>query len=140
VSAVTHAFFDRRWPVRWLLEHIGSKGFAELKAAGMDGMYLSDQALHQSCGGRRPRTPSRPPGVGKATAVRRAQPGAAVGSGRSTLWFRAVTSEGSAAHDQATSVPGPAHSRYTPRGPLFLFRVGSRREPVTAGATTVLTR
>ncbi|MEV0580816.1 hypothetical protein [Streptomyces sp. NPDC050392] len=48
VSAVTHAFFDRRWPVRWLLEHIGSKGFAELKAAGMNGLYLTDQALHQT--------------------------------------------------------------------------------------------
>ncbi|MFF3918467.1 hypothetical protein ACFYZB_34330 [Streptomyces sp. NPDC001852] len=32
---MTRAFFDRRWPVRWLLEHIGSKGFAELTAAGM---------------------------------------------------------------------------------------------------------
>ncbi len=48
VSAVTHAFFDRRWPVRWLLEHCGSKGFAELKAGGMNGMYLTDQALHQT--------------------------------------------------------------------------------------------
>ncbi|MFF7022249.1 hypothetical protein ACFY97_14680 [Streptomyces klenkii] len=48
VSAVTHAFFDRRWPVRWLLEHVGSKGFAELKAAGMNGIYLTDQALHQT--------------------------------------------------------------------------------------------
>ncbi|MEU9015669.1 hypothetical protein AB0D12_39545 [Streptomyces sp. NPDC048479] len=48
VSAVTHAFFDRRWPVRWLLEHIGSKGFTELKAGGMNGMYLTDQALHQA--------------------------------------------------------------------------------------------
>ncbi|MFD6132987.1 hypothetical protein ACFWC2_29180 [Streptomyces diastaticus] len=48
LSAVTHGFFDRRWPVRWLLEHIGSKGFAELKAAGMNGMYLTDQALHQT--------------------------------------------------------------------------------------------
>lgn len=48
VSAVTHAFFDRRWPVGWLLEHIGSKGFAELKAAGMNGMYLTDQALQQT--------------------------------------------------------------------------------------------
>ncbi|MEU4506780.1 DUF3307 domain-containing protein [Streptomyces sp. NPDC024089] len=48
VSVVTHAFFDRRWPVRWLLEHIGSKGFADLKAAGMNGMYLTDQALHQT--------------------------------------------------------------------------------------------
>ncbi|MFJ4676961.1 DUF3307 domain-containing protein [Kitasatospora sp. NPDC088783] len=48
VSMVTHAFFDRRWPVRWLLEHIGSKQFAQLKTAGMDGMYLADQALHQT--------------------------------------------------------------------------------------------
>ncbi|MEU6934418.1 hypothetical protein AB0A05_35425 [Streptomyces sp. NPDC046374] len=48
VSAVTHAFCDRRWPVRWLLEHVGSKGFADLKAAGMNGMYLTDQALHQT--------------------------------------------------------------------------------------------
>ncbi|MDJ0467116.1 hypothetical protein [Streptomyces sp. H27-C3] len=48
VSAVTHAFFDRRWPVRWLLQHTGSPDFAELKAAGMNGMYLTDQALHQT--------------------------------------------------------------------------------------------
>ncbi|MFI6143758.1 hypothetical protein ACIBCC_36915 [Streptomyces griseus] len=48
LSAVTHAFFDRRWPVRWLLERIGSKGFAELRAAGMNGMYLADQALHRT--------------------------------------------------------------------------------------------
>jgi hypothetical protein len=48
VSIVTHAFFDRRWPVRWFLEHIGSKGFTELKAAGMNGMYLTDQVLHQT--------------------------------------------------------------------------------------------
>lgn len=26
VSAVTHAFFDRRWPVWWFLEHVGSTG------------------------------------------------------------------------------------------------------------------
>ncbi|MEV3970213.1 hypothetical protein AB0K68_19010 [Streptomyces sp. NPDC050698] len=45
---MTHAFFDRRWPVRWLLGHIGSKGFAELKAAGMNGTYLTDQALHHT--------------------------------------------------------------------------------------------
>jgi hypothetical protein len=31
-----------------LREHAGSKGFAELKAAGMNGMYLTDQALHQT--------------------------------------------------------------------------------------------
>jgi hypothetical protein len=48
VSAITHAFFDRRWPVRWLLEQCGSKGFAELQAGGMNGMYLTDQALHQT--------------------------------------------------------------------------------------------
>ncbi|MDX3524310.1 hypothetical protein [Streptomyces scabiei] len=42
VSAVTHAFFDGRWPVRWLLEPVGSTGFAELKAAGMNGIYLTD--------------------------------------------------------------------------------------------------
>ncbi|MFF2641747.1 hypothetical protein ACFVUB_18075 [Streptomyces niveus] len=48
VSIVTHAFFGRRSPVRWLLEHIGSKGFAELKAAGMNSVYLTDQAWHQT--------------------------------------------------------------------------------------------
>ncbi|MEU1487174.1 DUF3307 domain-containing protein [Streptomyces sp. NPDC005752] len=48
VSIVTHAFFDRRWPVRWILEHVGSKGFAELKTVGTNGMYLTDQALHQT--------------------------------------------------------------------------------------------
>ncbi|MFI1361814.1 hypothetical protein [Streptomyces griseochromogenes] len=48
VSVVTHAFFDRRWPVRWLLQHTGSPAFAELRAAGMNGMYLTDQALHQT--------------------------------------------------------------------------------------------
>lgn len=47
VSAATHAFFDRRWPVRWLLQHTGSPGFADLMAAGLNGMYLADQALHQ---------------------------------------------------------------------------------------------
>lgn len=45
---MTHAFFDRRWPVRWLLQHTGSPDFAELRAAGMNGMYLTDQALHQT--------------------------------------------------------------------------------------------
>ncbi|MFD8801556.1 hypothetical protein [Streptomyces atroolivaceus] len=48
VSAVTHALFDRRWPVRWLLQHTGSPDFAELRAAGMNGMYVTDQALHQT--------------------------------------------------------------------------------------------
>ncbi|MEV7142910.1 hypothetical protein [Streptomyces tauricus] len=31
-----------------LLEQVGSKGFAQLRAAGMNGMYLTDQALHQT--------------------------------------------------------------------------------------------
>ncbi|PAU47543.1 hypothetical protein CK936_18100 [Streptomyces albireticuli] len=48
VSVSTHAFFDRRWPVRWILEHSGSANFAQLKTAGMNGMYLADQALHQT--------------------------------------------------------------------------------------------
>ncbi|WP_331727227.1 DUF3307 domain-containing protein (plasmid) [Kitasatospora sp. NBC_00374] len=48
LSAVTHAFFDRRWPVRWVLEHTGSPGFAKLQAAGLNGLYLADQALHQT--------------------------------------------------------------------------------------------
>ncbi|WP_331759893.1 hypothetical protein [Streptomyces anulatus] len=31
-----------------LLQHTGSPGFAELRTAGMNGMYLTDQALHQT--------------------------------------------------------------------------------------------
>lgn len=31
-----------------LLQHVGASGFAELRAAGMNGMYLTDQALHQT--------------------------------------------------------------------------------------------
>ncbi len=42
VSGVTHAFIDRRWPVRWLLRHTGSPGFAEQ----MWGVIAVDQALH----------------------------------------------------------------------------------------------
>lgn len=45
-SAGTHALLDRRWPVRWLLEHTGKKGFARLNAGGLNGMYAADQALH----------------------------------------------------------------------------------------------
>ncbi|MFI5736137.1 hypothetical protein ACIA49_38845 [Kribbella sp. NPDC051587] len=48
VSAVTHAFLDRRWPVRWLLQHTGKRNFAELREGGLNGMYLADQALHQT--------------------------------------------------------------------------------------------
>lgn len=48
VSAATHAFLDRRWPVRWLLQHTGKRDFAELRDGGLNGMYLADQALHQT--------------------------------------------------------------------------------------------
>ena len=49
LSAVTHAFLDRRWPVRWLLEHTRSKPFARMAGRGINGMYLADQALHYAC-------------------------------------------------------------------------------------------
>ncbi|MFH9355527.1 hypothetical protein [Kitasatospora sp. NPDC017646] len=45
-SAATHALLDRRWSVRWLLQRTGSPAFAELRTAGLNGMYLADQALH----------------------------------------------------------------------------------------------
>ncbi|MBO1417771.1 hypothetical protein [Streptomyces sp. FH025] len=45
-SAASHAILDRRWPVRWLLQHTGSPDFANLRTAGLNGMYLADQALH----------------------------------------------------------------------------------------------
>lgn len=48
-SIVTHGFIDRRWPVRWLLEHTGSREFAALNSGGMNGMYLADQSLHVGC-------------------------------------------------------------------------------------------
>ncbi len=48
-SAITHALLDRRWPVRWLLEHTGSKPFARMAGHGINGMYLADQALHYAC-------------------------------------------------------------------------------------------
>ena len=44
-SAVTHAFLDRRWPVRAILRATGSAPFAETA----QGMYLADQALHYGC-------------------------------------------------------------------------------------------
>jgi hypothetical protein len=31
-----------------MIRRTGPKGFAELKAAGMNGIYLTDQALHQT--------------------------------------------------------------------------------------------
>jgi hypothetical protein len=48
-SAVTHAFLDRRWPVRAILRATGSAPFAELKSGGMNGLYLADQGLHVAC-------------------------------------------------------------------------------------------
>lgn len=44
VSLVTHAFIDRRWPVRWLLSHTGSAAFADTTW----GIFVADQALHLS--------------------------------------------------------------------------------------------
>lgn len=49
VSVATHAILDRRWPVRWLLEHTGSAPFARLAGGGINGLYLADQALHYGC-------------------------------------------------------------------------------------------
>lgn len=48
-SAVTHAIIGRRWPVRWILRRTGSPNFADLRAGGLNGMYLADQALHHGC-------------------------------------------------------------------------------------------
>lgn len=42
VSAVTHGFIDRRWPVRLLLRKTGSPSFAETTL----GVLAADQALH----------------------------------------------------------------------------------------------
>jgi hypothetical protein len=47
-SGATHAFIDRRWPVRWLLRHTGSAGFAEMSTP-VNGPYQADQALHHGC-------------------------------------------------------------------------------------------
>lgn len=44
VSWVTHSFIDRRWPVRWLMAHTGSKPFSETTF----GVVAVDQALHLS--------------------------------------------------------------------------------------------
>jgi uncharacterized protein DUF3307 len=48
VSAATHAFLDRRWPVRVILRRTGSPGFADMTTP-LHGMYLADQALHHGC-------------------------------------------------------------------------------------------
>lgn len=47
-SAATHAFLDRRWPVRWVLQRTGSPKFAELQTP-INGAYQADQALHHAC-------------------------------------------------------------------------------------------
>jgi hypothetical protein len=47
-SAVTHAILDRRWPVRWLLEHTGKKNFAKMQTP-VCGIIEADQSLHYFC-------------------------------------------------------------------------------------------
>jgi hypothetical protein len=47
-SGATHAFIDRRWPVRWLLQRAGASGFAEMSTP-VNGPYQADQALHHGC-------------------------------------------------------------------------------------------
>lgn len=47
-SAASHAFLDRRWPVRWVLEHTRSPKFANLQSP-INGPYLADQSLHHGC-------------------------------------------------------------------------------------------
>lgn len=42
LSAASHGFIDRRWPVRWLLRNTGSRNFSELTL----GVLSADQALH----------------------------------------------------------------------------------------------
>lgn len=46
VSVGTHALWDRRRAVRWLLVRTGARQFADLADNGMNGMYLADQSLH----------------------------------------------------------------------------------------------
>jgi hypothetical protein len=58
ISAATHGFLDRRWPVRRALELTGSPGFSRgtyrivgtadnsEQIAPLHGPYLADQALH----------------------------------------------------------------------------------------------
>lgn len=47
-SAVSHAILDRRWPVKWILDHTGSPEFAKMQQP-LCGMYLADQGLHYLC-------------------------------------------------------------------------------------------
>jgi hypothetical protein len=48
LSAVTHGFLDRRWPVQWILRATGSPRFAE-STTPLHGGYLADQSLHIAC-------------------------------------------------------------------------------------------
>lgn len=48
ISASTHAFLDRRWPVKKVLEKTGSPNFAGMTTP-INGMYQADQALHHGC-------------------------------------------------------------------------------------------
>lgn len=48
VSGGTHAFIDRRWPIRVALERTGAPGFAQLQTP-INGPYLADQAAHWAC-------------------------------------------------------------------------------------------
>lgn len=45
VSAATHWFIDRRWPVRKLAEVTGKKGFHDL-GGPLGGAYILDQSAH----------------------------------------------------------------------------------------------
>lgn len=47
-SAISHAFIDRRWPVKWILDHTGSPNFAKMTTP-ICGMYQGDQSLHYFC-------------------------------------------------------------------------------------------
>jgi hypothetical protein len=49
VSAGTHALWDRRRPVVWLMSRLGSPTFAAMRSDGLNGAYLGDQALHVAC-------------------------------------------------------------------------------------------
>lgn len=44
LSWLSHSLIDRRWPVRWLMAHTGSKPFSETTF----GVIAVDQALHLS--------------------------------------------------------------------------------------------
>ncbi|WP_018504885.1 hypothetical protein [Parafrankia discariae] len=56
VSAATHALFDRRWPVCWLMTHTGSPAYAAMTIPThpdgipyTPGQAAADSALHVAC-------------------------------------------------------------------------------------------